>query len=505
MMHKEPEIGGRSESAAGVALAAPGRLSRFFRILGKLMVRILVIVAVLLLGIGMMLKLGSMKEPPRQAEANEPKIQVEVLEVSPEDVPVVITGYGEARSLNVVAITPEVMGKVVAIHPRLEEGELIPKGELLFRIDPRDYEAAKDQAQAQVDQARNMVERLTKQFRIDIERLETLRRSRELAEMEYRRVKELLEKDDVGTQSGVDRAEMAFNQANDAFDLLDQAIELYPIRIREAESGLAAAKAALQRAATSLERTELRVDFNARVRQVQLEVGQYVAPGAAVLTLADDSVLEISVPLDSRDARRWLRFAANHPPTGKTGTDPSERVPERDGSVPVLAWFPPLEPAPCRICWTEDPNAYAWQGTLNRVERFDKTTRTVTVAVRVASADALSSEAGLPLVDGMFCSIEIPGSSMEQVYRLPRWAVSFEGQVYLSVDHRLKKREVQVVRNQGEETFVSQGLAPGDLVVVTRLVNPLPNSLLEHVAPIEGEGPANADAEQGVLVLGNTS
>ena len=43
---------------------------------------------------------------------------------------------------------------------------------------------------------------------------------------------------------------------------------------------------------------------------------------------------------------------------------------------------------------------------------------------------------------------------------------------------------------EGERALVSEGLAPGDRVIVTRLVDPLENALLEILDPSapEGEG-----------------
>jgi hypothetical protein len=114
------------------------------------------------------------------------------------------------------------------------------------------------------------------------------------------------------------------------------------------------------------------------------------------------------------------------------------------------------------------------------VVKFDQETRTVTVAVRIDAAEAHPSGAdSLPLVEGMFCSVEIPGKVLQGVFRLPRWAVSFEDTVYISKDGRLRTVPVSVSRIQGEEAFVSEGLRPGDRVVTTRLIDPLENTLLE--------------------------
>ena len=434
------------------------------------------------IGFGLMYAFRGMREPPRQAEITEPKLQVAIIRVHPEDVPVTITGYGDVHALDVVTITPKVPGEVVEVHPRLEQGEVIPKGGLLLRIDPQDYEITKAQAEAQIEQLRSTLALLRKKFAIDRDRVETYRRIRDLAKSEFDRDKALYENDDVGAESMVNLSEINFSKADDALDQVEQAVELYPLRIREAESGLDAALAQVDKADLALERTEVRAPFDARVKMAQVEVGQCVAPGVPVLILANDAVLEISVSLDSRDARSWLRFSEAEPPG-------------------ELSWFGALEPVQCRVSWTEDPGKHYWTGVLDRVERFDQMMRTVAVAVRIDSREATAAEHGLPLVDGMFCAVEIPGKQMRQVYRLPRWSVSFEGQVFLAEEgadgkHRLRKRDVEVLRTQGEEVFVSRGLEPGERVITTRLVNPLPGSLLEFSLDeaVTAAGPDQANA-----------
>jgi len=172
-------------------------------------------------------------------------------------------------------------------------------------------------------------------------------------------------------------------------------------------------------------------------------------------------VLEILVPLDIRDARKWLRFDTQN--------------------GPATAWFQNLSRTPSTIRWTESPATHTWEGFLDRVVKFDQKTRTLTVAVKIPAANAVTTDRNLPLVEGMFCSVEIPGLPMENVYRLPRWAVSFSNKVFTAQNNRLKTVAVTVVRSQGEETFVAAGLKPGDRVITTRLVDPLENSLLEIV------------------------
>ena len=433
--------------------------------------RIGICTAILVAGWIGMNGLARLKHPPAAAKSEERAVPVQTITVASRDYPVTITGYGQAQVLTEVVISPEISGRVVATHPRLKTGEVVPKGERLFRVDPADYAAGLQEAGAGVAQWQHTVARLEKQLAIDTPRLKTLRRSADLARTEFERLRRLFEADRVGTRSGVDEAERAYNTATDQADQMAQAVSLYPLQIREAQSALRSAQARLAVAETNLSRCEVRAPFNARIKAVNLETGQFVTPGQQVLTLADDTLLEIQVPLDSRDARNWLQFADTADGIRKT------------------AWFGDLKPVACTIRWTEDKRGSAWTGTLNRVVKFDQQTRTLTVAVRVTAEEAVGNDnRHLPLVEGMFCAVEIPGRTLRGVVRLPRQAVTFENKVYLAdADNRLKTVAVAVVRSEGEYVYVGEGLDAGDRVIVTRLIDPLENTLLEIAAGTDRE------------------
>lgn len=425
-------------------------------------IRIGLCAAILLLGIGGFAALSSLKKPPAEVESRERPLKVAVLVAQAKTVPVIISGYGQVETLNMVKISAEVAGQVVTVHSSLEAGETISQGELLFQIDPRNYAAAKAQAQAEVAQWRSVLERLRQQAANDSSRLKTLERSSDLAKAEFDRVSDLFTVHSVGTRSGVDRAEQAYNGVADQADQMAQAVALYPIRIKETQSSLAAANARLGQAKANFERCSVRAPFGGRLTHVSVEQGQYVSPGQMLVTLADDSVLEIRVPLDSRDVRQWLRFDKER--TSKAG-----------------GWFGLPERVVCQVRWTEDKEGHVWQGALDRIVAFDQTTRTVTVAIRIDAQAAQSGETGLPLVAGMFCVVEIPGRTLQNTYQVPRAVVSFKNTLFIAEGQRLKTVPVQVARVDSDNAYISGGLKDGDRVIVTRLVDPLENTLLEIV------------------------
>jgi len=402
-----------------------------------------------------------LKKPPVEVKRTEQALQVEGTLVKTEDITVVLTGYGEVKALNTVSISPEISGRVVHVHPRLDSGEIIPRDAILFKIDSRVYAATLQEANASLQQLKNTVLRLEKQFALDRKRQKTIERNQDLAQLEFKRIKELFEINDVGTRSGVDKAEQSYNAALDQADQMSRALALYPLQIQEVKSSIEAAKARVAIAKVNLLRCRVTSPFTGRIKNASIEIGQYVTPGQPVVTMADDTLLEIQVSLDARDARQWLLF----------DNTPAESL---------TTWFSKPSPVVCKLRWTENPEAELWAGIMDRVVQFDPQTRTLTVAVKLdTSGPQLDATSPFPLVEGMFCMVDIPGKTLRNVVRLPRWSVSFENTVYMLTDEsRLKTVPVTVIYAEGENVFVSQGLTPGQTVVTTRLNDPLENALL---------------------------
>src|SRR5690606_15009696 len=100
---------------------------------------------ILAMGWGISRALVAIGTPPAQVEIVERPISVTVQEVHTTSVPVVISGYGQARPRDIVRIAPDVSGTVVTVHSKLHVGEVIPAGEVMFEIDARDYQARYDE------------------------------------------------------------------------------------------------------------------------------------------------------------------------------------------------------------------------------------------------------------------------------------------------------------------------------------------------------------------------
>ncbi len=70
---------------------------------------------------------------------------------------------------------------------------------------------------------------------------------------------------------------------------------------------------------------------------------------------------------------------------------------------------------------------------------------------------------------------KVEGTAAQGVMEVPTYALNPDGSVWIVPESReLEKRDVEVVRTQGNISLISSGLESGDKVVLTQLKNALP-------------------------------
>jgi RND family efflux transporter MFP subunit len=211
-------------------------------------------------------------------------------------------------------------------------------------------------------------------------------------------------------------------------------------QLAAAQARLEADKADLRKALLNLERTRLKAPFDGRVGEEKVDIGQYVSPGQTLGTLYSTEAAEIVVPLEGGDLF-WFDVPAF------TSTD------GRGASAVVRASIA--------------GRALSWPGKVVRTEgRLDERTRMIHVVVRVDKPYARRP----PLVFGLFVTVEIEGRKIENAAIIPRGALHQSNVVWvLDKESRLRFREVEVARVQGDEVLVTKGLADGETVITTPL------------------------------------
>jgi multidrug efflux system membrane fusion protein len=99
---------------------------------------------VLLIGVSAILLTGCVNKAQQSFE--RPPSPVQVAESVSQDVPTYLDAIGKTVAREVVSIQPQVSGRIVKIH--FTDGANVRKGDLLFTIDTRPFEANLRQAQA---------------------------------------------------------------------------------------------------------------------------------------------------------------------------------------------------------------------------------------------------------------------------------------------------------------------------------------------------------------------
>ncbi len=361
----------------------------------KLVIPPIVVIA----GIAAAAMIASARKAPPRVDRPPLGPLVEVLPTEVNDVPVVITGHGEVVARVAVDIVPQVAGQVVEAHPSLVVGGFFKAGEVLVVIDPRDYELAVERAQAAVARAKVTLER-------------------EQAEAEVAREEWYgLHPDEEPT-----------------------ALVIREPQIRQAEAEYAAAVADLSVAKLSLERTEISLPFDGVVVSENVDVGQFVGNGSRLATVYGTDVVEVRVPLDSREMA-WFDV-----PSRRGGKGSSAEVSTSFGGTRSI-----------------------WQGQVTRMEaQVDQISRMVHVVIEVPKPYDTTADRPA-LLPGSFVDVRISGRTLDQVVSVPRYAVREGGQVWVFDDGRLQIRDVSVLRASRQQTLISSGLAEGDLVIISSL------------------------------------
>ena len=195
---------------------------------------------------------------------------VSVLRAQPSEISLAVNTQGTVEARRRINLVAEVAGKVSTVSERFEEGAFFDQGDVLLQLEQADYEFAIARAQSQVAAAE--------------QRLAEERGRNRQAKREWR--------------------ELGTVEANALF--------LRQPQMKAAEAALKASVADLSAAQLALSRTEIRAPFSGRIESKRADLGQYIAPGAAVAEIYATDIVDVALPLnDSQLAALKLPMNAN--------------------------------------------------------------------------------------------------------------------------------------------------------------------------------------------------
>jgi RND family efflux transporter MFP subunit len=404
----------------------------------------------IVIGIAVLVWMAKGRQPPQLVEPGEPTRAARVIEAPLLELVPTAEGYGPVRPAKVWAAVSQVAGRVVSVHPRLRDGEILPEGSELLRIDPVDYELA--QAQAQAELAELDVRASNAQASLAIEQ-----RNLVLARSDLERKRKLVAQGTT-SESAADEAERAMLNSRSAVQNLQNTLTLIP-----SQRALLEAKAA--RAARDLEHAVIHAPFDLRVSGLQVETDQYVGVGQRLFE--GDSVhrveIEAQVPMSA-----LRRLFLGSPDVKVDPTRLDQLVREMAGLNPLVR----LDLGDYVAQWQAEFVGFA--------DTVDPQTRTMGVVVAVERPfDKVIPGYRPPLSKGMFVQVVLRGRSNGPRVVVPRSAVRGGTLLVADADSRLRRRAVRLLYSQGEVSVVEEGLVAGESVVISDLVPVVEGLLLE--------------------------
>ena len=340
------------------------------------------------------------------AVPEESVVTVDVAEVVKQNVRIEVQAQGTVTPVQETTILAEVKGRIIEVAEAFHVGGFVSRGEILLRIDPRDYQTSLLHAQAALESAESMLVQEKGRAQVALREWEKLPKNSQ-------------------------RTEEA------------KSLYLRKPQLEEADANLLAAQADLNTARDNLERTIIRAPYDALIRQKQTDLGQFVGAGTPLADIFSVETAEVRLPIP-QSKLDYLELP------GLEGYENGSAIDlYTDVSGDIKHWS-------ARLHRTEGV--------------FDERSRVLFTVARIDDPYGLRHPDRLPLRVGTFVNANIEGRELSDVVVLPRYILRAGGYVWVVDESmHLRNRKVTSLRTGGDQIYISAGLADGDLVSLTSL------------------------------------
>jgi membrane fusion protein (multidrug efflux system) len=386
--------------------------------------------------------------------------EVAVVTVSPERTVLTTELPGRTYAYLVAEIRPQVTG---IIQKRLfEEGSDVRAGNVLYQIDPAPFQAAYDNASANLAGARRAAEKARAALEASKAGVARQKATLELARTNRWRYEELFKRSVI---SALQR-----DQAVTDCDVAEATLKSADAQVRNDEEAVAVAEAAIKQAEAAAETARINLGYTrvvapitGRIGKSAVTVGALVTAGGAtqqptaLTTIQQLDPIYVDVPQSTTELLR-LRRRMEQGQLHHNGKDQSK--------VRLIL---------------EDGTTYPLEGSLQfRDVSVDSTTGSVTLRVIVPNPKGL-------LLPGMYLRAVVQEGISNEAILIPQQAVSRDpmgNPVTLIVDAEGKvgQRMLTLDRAIGDRWLVASGLAPGDRVIVEGVQKARPGGSVKVVA-----------------------
>jgi RND family efflux transporter MFP subunit len=374
--------------------------------------QIIIPIAILVAGIAAFVGFSSLKTPPAEKakEDNTPIIAVENIVVAPMTLHV--SSYGIIKPKYETSLVAQVNGEIVELCDVFVRGGFVKNGPVLARIDPNDYHAALIDAQANMASARAALEKEVAQGKV--------------AEREWKLIT-----DTSPTELSLRKPQLAQELA----------------RVKSAQ-------AAVLRAERNLQRTEIKAPYDAMIDNRMIGLGSFVSVGTQIGKLLGTAIAEVRLPVADNE----LQFLIDQ---------------GHDAKVKLLGTY-----AGKNVEWLA--HIARNEGVIDNKSRMTYLVAEIKnpyllpeMLAKKSDTDNGDVSHSIPLRFGAYVQAEILGIEIANASVLPRYLVVGNKVGLLSNESTLHYATINIIRQQGANVIVSNGLLDGDKLIVSALEYPV--------------------------------
>jgi len=408
-------------------------------------------------------------------------VDVEVVQVKQEDVPV----YGEWIGTTDGLVNADIKGQVSGylLRQDYQEGSFVKKGQLLFEIDPRPFQAAVDQANGQVAQFEGQLEQAKSQVaqaeaQVAQANSQLLQSQAQLVQAQANQVKTQLDVNKYAplaeqkavTQQEYDNAVQANAVAKAQVDAAKAGVETARSQLRAANAQIGTAKASIQTANGQIENAK------AAVRTAQLNLGftRIVSPIDGIAGLAQAQVGDLvqpnnptSPPLTTVSTVDPIKVYFNLSEQEYLSFTKRDLIEARRGASVTQIELELI---------LADDTTYPQKGSFLFADRqVDQKTG----AIRMAG---IFQNPGNVLRPGQYGRVRAVVATKNAALLVPQRAVTqLQGGYQVAVvgsDNKIEMRAIKIGDHSGSMWIVEEGLKPGENVVVEGIQRVKPGAVV---------------------------
>lgn len=409
--------------------------------------------ALFLVGV-LLLTNAACSRPTSAATAPPPPLEVRVVKVVQNDVPIYTEWIGTLDGYVNAEIKAQVSGYLT--QQAYTEGSFVKTGHLLFQIDPRPFRAALDQARGQLAQAEGQLEQAKAQLAQAEAQVAVSEANQRRTQLDEDRYTPLMQQQAI-TQQDLDNATQYNVAARAQVQAARAQVETAKAQIVAANAAVQSAKAATQTAEINLGFTELSSPIDGIPGIAQLQVGALVSPASGAITTVS-TVDPIKVYFTASE-QQYLDFHRRFP------TEASVEAERKQAQMELML---------------ADGSVYPHSG---RIYFADRSVDVKTGAIRIAT---LFPNPGNLLRPGQYARVRATLRTALGAILVPQRAVSeLQGSYQIATvddSNRVDIHAVKLGDTVGNQRIIADGLKPGDRVIVEGLqkvrqgmvVNPKP-------------------------------